>query len=482
MKYFTKNVVIIAMLLLFAVGCGVVEKDGSERDLQEILNQDELIVLTGFNAYSYFIYRGETMGFDYELISRFAEELGVRLVIRIVPELEEMFRMLNEGEGDIIAYNLTVTNDRKERIAFTDYLYTTKQVLVQRKPENWRTKKRHEIEAQLIKTPLELDGKTINVRGHSVYRKRLENLADEIGGTINVVEAEGDVSVEHLIEMVSDGVIDYTIADENVAQLSKAQYENIDISMEVSLSQMISWGVRRNSTELRAALNTWIDSLKSEAVYYTIYNKYFDDRSRYRRRMESEYLVNIGGKLSQYDEELKAYAGELGWNWLLLASVIYQESQFDPYAQSWAGARGLMQLMPGTAKDMGVSNVYNPEQNMKGGVKYLKFLQSYWEDKIDDEQERIKFILASYNAGYGHVIDARALAEKFGADPDVWDDNVEKYLLLKSQKKYYTDDVVKYGYCRGFEPVNYVRDILYRFHQYEELYHVTKSINKVLIF
>jgi membrane-bound lytic murein transglycosylase F len=157
----------------------------------------------------------------------------------------------------------------------------------------------------------------------------------------------------------------------------------------------------------------------------------------------------------------------LGWDWRLLASQMYQESKFKPDARSWAGATGLLQLMPATARQFGVHDPTDPEDNVQGATKFLKWLEGFWEERIDDEGERLKFILASYNCGPGHVEDAQRLTEKYGGNPKVWAD-VSYWLLQKSTHQYASDEVVKFGFCRGIEPVNYVDLILKRFDHYKE--------------
>ena len=147
---------------------------------------------------------------------------------------------------------------------------------------------------------------------------------------------------------------------------------------------------------------------------------------------------------------------------------MFQESRFEPNARSWAGAMGLLQLMPATAREVDVSDPYDPDQNVAGAVRYLEWLrETYWQERIPDEKERLKFILASYNAGSGHVMDAQRLTEKYGGDPTVWAD-VAYWLLQKSNEEYYNDPVVKYGYARGLEPVTYVSRILERFDHYSQ--------------
>ena len=147
---------------------------------------------------------------------------------------------------------------------------------------------------------------------------------------------------------------------------------------------------------------------------------------------------------------------------------MYQESRFQPNVKSWAGAFGLMQFMPSTASRFGINPNSSNEQQIRAGVKFLMWLEERF-DNIESRDEKIKFTLAAYNVGLGHIIDARNLAEKNGSNPDIWDDNVDKYLLSKSDPEFYNDPVVKYGYCRGKETYAYVRDIMERYEHYSNL-------------
>ncbi|RMD49583.1 MAG: lytic transglycosylase F, partial [Ignavibacteria bacterium] len=230
--------------------------------------------------------------------------------------------------------------------------------------------------------------------------------------------------------------------------------------------QKVAWAVRKSSPALLDTVNSWIKKMRRKSEYYVIYNKYYKNRVAYARRRRSDLFAMESGKISQYDDILKKYSVQLGWDWRILASQVYQESQFDPNAKSWAGAVGLMQLMPETAKHYGVENPRDPVQSLHAGLKYELWLDNFWKDYIEDKDERMKFVLASYNIGFGHILDAMKLAEKYGANPKIWFDNVEKYLLLKSKKKYYNDPVVRNGYCNGKETVKYVREIIDRFKHY----------------
>ncbi|MFH2029804.1 MAG: transporter substrate-binding domain-containing protein [Bacteroidota bacterium] len=457
-------------LFLFSLSCSHREEKSNymvDFDIDKIKERGKIVALTGYNAYSYFIYRGKPMGFEYDLVNRLAEHLDVEVEIKVVRDLDQMFEMLNNGEGDIISFNLTVTKERNKYVDFTTHLNTSRQVLIQRKPSNWSVIKLHEIENQMIRNLLDLEGKTIYVQHSSAYAERLKNLSEEIGGDINIIEASPELSAEDLIKMVADGEIEYTVADDNVAKLNESYFSSIDTETFISFPQKIAWAVRKNAPVLKNEINKWLVELKSKPDFYVIYNRYYKNMNAYQRRMESEYFSNTGGKISEYDEVIQKYARNLKWDWRMLASLIYQESKFKPNAESWAGAQGLMQLMPGTAEMFGVQNVNDPHESISAGIKYLNYLDSYWSESITDSLERIKFVLASYNIGPGHIIDARNLAEKYGANPNVWFDNVEQYLLKKSEKQYYTDEVVKLGYSSGKETVNYVKQVLTRFEHYK---------------
>ncbi len=440
------------------------KKNLAKFDLADIKKRGKLVALCRYNSSGYFIYKGKPMGYEYELLKRFADHLGVALEIKVPRKWEDLFIMLNKGEGDIIAANLTVTLDRSRKMAFTEHHSTTRQMLVQKKPDTWRHLKVHVLEKTLVRDPIQLLGCTVHVRASSSYYERLESLSAEIGGKIDIVKAPEEMETEVLIKMVARGLIPYTIADENLVKGFEAYYRVIDAKTPISFPQRIAWAVRLNSSELLKASNTWITGMKSspDGDYYVIYKKYFTDRQAFVKRLSSEYMSTISAKISPYDSLFKHYSNGLGWDWRLVASQAYEESRFDPVAKSWAGATGIMQLMPATLEELGISEISTPDENIRAGIMYLMKLYSYWAG-IPDSLERVKFTLASYNAGPGHIQDARRLAKKYGKDPDIWSKNVAEYILKKSEKKYYYDDVVQYGYCRGEEPYNYVKSILGRF-------------------
>jgi membrane-bound lytic murein transglycosylase F len=445
-------------------------------DLDKIIARDTLKAITTYSSTSYFLYRGQPMGYEYELASRLADHLGVELQMIVADNIDDIINMLQRGQGDIVMHNLTVTKSRLEEVDFTLPLNFTHQVLVQRKPDNWRKMKLHNIEKELLRNPIKLIGQDIHVRENSAYNDRLKNLEEELGGEINGRFIEGNVSTDEIIEMVSNGEIDYTIADYNIANIQAGYFTNIDIQTTVGVMQRLAWAVNKESPELLKAVNEWIKVQRTENDFFVIYNKYFKNTRAFAARAKSDDYSLTSDQLSDYDDLMKTTADQIAWDWRFLASQIYQESNFDPNQKSWAGAVGLMQLMPKTAKSYGYTQLTKPAKNLQAGAAHLEFLNTYWTKHIPDSTERLKFVLASYNAGHAHVQDARRLAEKQGLDNGIWYGNVEEAMLLKAVKKYYNDPVVKYGYCRGTEPVNYVKEIFERYNFYAEFIPETSGI------
>ncbi|HTB07072.1 MAG TPA: transporter substrate-binding domain-containing protein [Bacteroidia bacterium] len=449
------------------------------RDLDQIKTSHKLVLLTENSSTTYFIYKGLPMGYEYEMIDSFAHSMHLELDVVVVKNLDNIFKMLDNCEGDIAADNITITNLRRKDVEFAAPLYNTRQVLIQRKPDNWQKLTTAQLEATLVKDPIQLADKQVYVRKGSSFYERLKDLSNEIGGRIDIVEIPGTETTEELIGDVAKGKIDYTVADENVAKIVSGYYDNLDINTPVSFPQKIAWAVRRDSPDLMTALNDWIKKEDKKKFTQIVYDKYFTDKQSALFRKHSEYFSLSGGKISPYDELIKKYCGKVGWDWKLLAAQIYQESQFDPKAQSWSGAYGLMQMLPSTSAqyNLDTSNT-TAENSIAAGVNYLRQIDNYWAKFIPDKNDRIPFDLASYDVGVGHIIDARSLANKYGLDPNKWENNVAYFLLNESQPKYFNDPVVTFGYCRGQEAYQYVREILNRYSMYSNqvAYESTKPL------
>jgi membrane-bound lytic murein transglycosylase F len=422
-------------------------------DLPQIKDSGELVVLTLYSSISYFNYRGEEMGFQYELSKQFAKSLGVKLRIEVANSIPQMINMLLTGEGDLIAYHLPVTKARKDVLLFCGEDVITHQVLVQPSGRN------------ALKDVTGLINKDIYVKPGKYYN-RLVNLNDELGGGIRIHKVESDsITSEDLIAQVSQGKIPYTVSDNDVALLNKTYYPNLNIDLPVSYDQRASWAVRRDCPELAKVANVWHKQNRTSPEYTASMKRYFE----VSKAIPYAAILSLkDGKISHYDDLFRKYVKEIDWDWRLIAALAYTESNFDTTVVSWAGAQGLMQLMPNTAKAMGVppGMEHNPEESIKAAVKYIGITDRNLR-MISDKHERIHFILGAYNAGLGHIYDAMALTEKYGKNKYVWFDNVEKYILLKSNEEYFNDPVCKYGYFRGRETYAFVRVIHQRFDTYK---------------
>jgi membrane-bound lytic murein transglycosylase F len=425
--------------------------------LEKILAEDTLRVVTLSRSTSYFDYKGEEMGFEFELAQRFAQSLGVNLKVITAKDEPEMIQKLIDKEVDLVAYPVVISNENKKKVAFVNHTFNTNQVLVQRKKKN---------KFEQINDVVDLIDKEVVVVENSKYHKRLLNLDDEVGGGIGITLVSNEEDEESLIEKVSTKEIDYTIADDNIAKVNKTYFKNIDVSMRMSFTQRSAWVLRKNSEELESTINKWFETSNGDYTCQYLHHKYFEQEKKYSKE-KPKYINNK--KISEYDAYFRRYSKDLEWDWKLLASVAYQESRFNPNAKSWAGAVGLMQLMPSTAKKLGTDSLSmrKPEVSVKTAAIYLKRVDNIF-NFIEDKNERTKFVLASYNAGVGHIRDAMALAEKNGKSPNRWSD-VKVFVLLKARPEFFNDPVVRHGYLRGEEVYNFVEEIMVRYQEYVDV-------------
>ncbi len=250
-----------------------------------------------------------------------------------------------------------------------------------------------------------------------------------------------------------------------MSKVNQIYYPDLDVETPVSFPQNIAWAVRADSPEWLSYLNNWIINFRNSRTYHILYQKYFES-PRSGVRFNSDYYSYTKGKLTPYDEIIRNVCREEGMDWRLVAALIRQESNFVDTAESWTGAYGLMQVLPESAELFKIEDYKSPKGNIQVGINLLKWLDDHFKEEVPDSAERIKFTLAAYNVGLGHVQDAQRLAEKYDRIPIVWNDNVDYFLRKKSVAKYYRDPVVRYGYCRGEESYLFVNKILDTYHHY----------------
>jgi membrane-bound lytic murein transglycosylase F len=421
-------------------------------DLDGLKRRKVLRMITRNNAMTYYIYRGTQVGFEYELIKRFADEHKLRMEIVIPPSHEDLFAWLNEGRGDVIAAAMTITEERTKKVGFTTPYNHVEEVVVVR-ADNGE-----------ITGPADLAGKTVHVRKSSSFYRTLLDLKKTVKG-LEIALVPEDLETEEILRGVEEGEWDITVSDSNLLELSQTYGRKLKRAFGLKKSQ-IGWAVRKENTRLLESLNTYIYREYRGLFHNLMKNRYFKNKKTIVKAHRIDgFRSDVSGRISPYDDLAKKYAERYGLDWRLITAQMYQESRFKPTRVSWAGAKGLMQLMPRTAKELGVVDLSVPEGAIHGGTKYMNQLLKRFDPEIPLE-ERMRFALASYNVGYSHVADARRLAGKIGFNPNVWFGNVEKAMLLLQKRKYY--EKARYGYCRGSEPVSYVREILSRYDAYVE--------------
>ncbi|MDR1880677.1 MAG: transglycosylase SLT domain-containing protein [Tannerellaceae bacterium] len=454
-----RNYIYILFVALLLCRCSGKPADKEEPpvDLPQIIAAGEITVVTLYSSTSYFEYRMQPMGYEYDLVKNFADAHQLKLHVKVAENVTRLVEMLQAGEADVVAYPIPVNNALKQEAIYCGREILSCQVLVQPvKPGEKR-----------LTNVAELIGKDVYVKANTFYHDRLENLNRELGGGMHIHDIEKDtVTVEDLIEMVSRGDIPYTVSDDHIAKLNKTYFWNIDVDLKISFQQRSMWVVRKSCPLLAEAINAWSSDNVTEHTHKAAVKRYFELS---KKMLELSMPAIKDGHISPYDSLFKKYAKSLGWDWELLASVAYQESHFSNTEISWAGAQGLMGIMPATSRTLGVAlgDLTDPEISIRTGVEVMRRFRQGFVD-ITDPAEEIKFTLASYNAGIGHIYDAQRLAEKYGKNPHVWDDNVAEYLLLKNDPDYYNDPLCKYGYLRGKETYNYVREVLGRYDYYKQ--------------
>jgi len=363
-----KHIALWIILSLFIIGFNPIlscRKTTEEPLTDTWKNDSSLTILTLYGSTSYFIYKGELMGYDYELLRDFAKAHGLKFEIKVAPNVNRLIEMLRNGEGDLIAYDISITKPLKKELIFCGKETVNEQVIVQRSGRG---------DTVLTNVVQLIDKEVTVIHGNKCYL-RLQHLDDELGGGIRIVPVEEDsISTEDLIAAVSLGKIHYTVSDYDLARLNKTYYPNINILLKIGHPQRSSWVVRKDSPELAELLDEWFKDKQVATQYKAIVKKYFE-RSKLSGNAFNLMLSKV--KISVYDPLFKQYAPKIGWDWKLLASVAYQESKFDTAGVSWAGATGLMGLMPATAKAYGMEQpqlLTNPEANLKTAAAYLASL------------------------------------------------------------------------------------------------------------
>lgn len=454
-------------------GLDVTVKEPIDRSFADIKNSGTLRMITRYSSNTYFLHQGIEWGFEYELVKEFAKENNLALDILVIGPDKNPYDMLNSGEGDIIAANYTITPEREQYVDFTRAYNIVDQLLIY--SENVEDPPKTLEEHALREIP-------ITVRRNSSYYYRLKELQKQIEG-LKIDMMSNDKDTESLLFDVSNGTYSATVADDNIFQASSKYMSGLVQGPTISENDTIAWAIRNNAPELKTQLNRFLykhfrysgnDEPPKRSTFLNILRRrYFEEGPQIAEYYNPESKIEKSGIISPYDDMIKSLADSAGLDWLLITSMVAQETKFNPRSESWAGAIGLMQVMPRFSDVKDQKLLYDEEINLREGIRIIsEHLRHY---SYMDSTNQWAFALATYNAGLGHVADARRLAIDQNKNPNEWE-NASDALLKLMQRKFYKD--ARYGFCRGIETVRYVKEVMNRYRTYESILAVSDKKNE----
>ncbi|PKD43542.1 transglycosylase SLT domain-containing protein [Rhodohalobacter barkolensis] len=465
---------------LFAVSCSVeenveneeVEDEASlpvsvlepvQRDLAEIKESGVLRMITYYSSNTYFLNQGIEVGFEYELVKEFARENDLALEVVIVGADENPFDLLNSGQGDLIAANYTITPERRDIVRFTRPYNLVDQMLVfsSQAPEQPQTLEE-----------LSGSGISVSVRRNSSYFSRLQDLIDE-GYEIDINIMPDAIDTEAALMQVGEGELMATVADDNMFDAANRYMDGLFPGPKIAERDTIAWAIRQNAPDLESTMNRFLykhfrftddrENPRRSTFLNILRKRYFEESRQIAEFYNPEWQYQTIGIISPYDDIVKSVADSLNLDWLMLTAMIAQESSFNPNSKSWAGAVGLMQVIPRFVETE-YEQLYDPVTNIKEGARIIKEHLSHYS--YMDSTNQWQMALATYNVGQGHMADARRLVIDQNKNPNEWE-NVSGALLMLMQRRYYQE--ARYGFARGIEPVQYVKEIMNRYRTYEAI-------------
>ncbi|WP_374693698.1 transglycosylase SLT domain-containing protein [Microbulbifer sp. TB1203] len=422
----------------------------STGDMDAIKQRGVLRAVTRNHPGTYFMWKGRILGFEFSLLEKFANKRNLRLEIVVAKRHDDFVRMLQNGDADIAASLLADTRRRQRKgMAFSRPYIETRTGIVSRSDD-------------AVSSIRELRGRTVHVRKSGSHYDTALRIQKQVPG-LQIKLAPEKLDIQRIIDKVADGEYDLTIADEVSYKLERAWRDDIAFALDLrQRDNRYAWMMRKGNRKLRKAVNMFFAERSVNNALPGLYTRYFDRPKRTRKEITQ---LDKKGNISPFDDLVRNYADQFDRR--LIVAQMFQESSFDPQAESWAGARGLMQVMPNTGKQVGKTDLFDPRTSIRAGVKYLHWLHGKFVDRGLTPENSMWFTLSAYNAGLGHVFDAQDLAEQKGWDRNIWFNSVENAMLLLSDPDYC--ERARYGYARGREPFDYVRKIEGRFRNYVNL-------------
>lgn len=426
----------LLIALLWLTGCSQ-----PANELERVLQQKELVVLTRNAATTYYEGPHGPVGMEYDLAKGFADHLGVKLRIVVVSTVSEILSRLAEGEADLAAAGLTITQPRKVWARFTTpYQHITQQLVYRtgtKRPKNLE----------------QLEG-TLEVVADSSHEERLHTLQTEFHDLSWIENKEADS--EELLTLVWERLIDYTVADSNEIMMNQRYLPELRVAFDLTEPEPLAWAFPKfKDDSIHKAANEYFKQIADSGQLAQINERYYGHLNHFDYVGTRTFKQHVQQRLPEF-RHLFEYAGkEFGVDWILLAATAYQESHWDPDAVSPTGVRGIMMLTQNTAREVGVKKRTDPVESIRGGALYLRKLMKKVPERVQ-EPDRTWLALAAYNVGYGHLEDARIITQSQGGNPDSWKD-VKNSLPLLRKRKWHKN--TKHGYARGSEALQYVENI-----------------------
>lgn len=482
-----KVIVFSVFVAIFTIGCSFQERSESEnefaeqegpitqidpvkRDFAEIKHSGVLRMITYYSSNTYFLNQGIEVGFEYEMVKEFARENDLALEVIIAGADENPFDLLNSGIGDVIAANYTITPERREVASFTRPYNLVDQILV--------------YSTEISPYPETLEelseaGIPVSVRRNSSYFQRLNELNNKYGFDIQINILSDGLDTEASLVQVAEGELFATVADDNMFDAANRYMDGLIPGPTISEKDTIAWVIRNNAPDLESRMNRFMykhfrftedrDRPRRSTFLNVLRKKYFQESRQIAEYYNPEWQFQTIGIISPFDDIVKSVADSMDLDWLMLTAMIAQESSFNPNSKSWAGAVGLMQVIP-RFSIISYEDLYDPVKNIKEGARIIReHLHHY---SYLDKENQWALALATYNVGLGHMADARRLAIDQNKNPNEWE-NVADALLKLMQRRYHQD--ARYGFARGIEPVQYVKEIKNRYRTYEAIIAIAEN-------
>lgn len=436
-----------------------------ERDFDDIKESGVLRMITFYSSNTYFLNQGIEVGFEYELLKEFARENDLAVEVIIAGAEENPFDLLNKGVGDVIAANYTITPERKKYANFTRPYNIVDQMIVYSAEETFRPQTLEELSES---------GIPISVRRNSSYYSKLNEL-NEQGYNFKIRPISEGMDTEAALVQLAKGNLRATVADDNMYFSSNRYVDGLYPGPTISEADTIAWAVRKNGPELESKMNRYLykhfrfsedrDKPRRSTFLNVLRKKYFESSQQMAQYYNPEWQYQSMGVISPYDEMIRSVADSVGVDWLMITAMVAQESSFNPESKSWAGAIGLMQIMPQFVDSTSYENLNDPLTNIREGTRIIKEHLDHYS-YLDSTEQQWAFALATYNVGQGHMADARRLAIDQNKNPNNWE-HVSNALLKLMQRRYYQR--ARHGFARGIEPVQYVEEIMNRYRTYQAI-------------